>query len=76
MTAPSIPLVDLAALHQPAIDELRLAFDRVVTTSAFTLGAEVERFEAALGDHLGIGHVVTVSSGTGALRLAMAGDGI
>lgn len=73
---PVIPLVDLAAVHRPLVDDLRAAFERVLASSAFTGGNEVEAFEAALSRRLGGVHVVGVGSGTAALRLALVAAGI
>ena len=41
-----MPFVDLARQHRPLQADLRAAFERVVGASAFTLGAEVDAFEA------------------------------
>ena len=41
-----------------------------------TLGPRTEAFERAFAEHLGCGHVVAVSSGTGALHLACLAAGI
>ena len=75
MTAP-IPLMDLGAVHQEMIDDLRDAFERVVQNSSFTLGTEVERFEGALAARVGAAHAVGVASGTAALHLALVAAGI
>jgi dTDP-4-amino-4,6-dideoxygalactose transaminase len=73
---PLVPLVDLAAVHQPLLDELQAAFERVLSTSGFIGGVEVERFEAALAARTGAAHAVAVGSGTAALHLALLGAGI
>ncbi len=72
----AIPLLDLRALHASLQDDLRAAFERVVASSGFTLGAEVERFEAALADTVGVPHAVGVASGTAALHLALVAAGV
>ena len=61
-----------ASLH----DELHAAFERVIGASAFTLGEEVERFEADFAAYCGVRHCVGVASGTAALTLAMQAAGI
>lgn len=73
---PVIPLVDLAAVHRPLVDDLRAAFERVLASSSFTGGDEVEAFEAALSRRLGGLHIVGVGSGVAALRLALVAAGI
>jgi dTDP-3-amino-3,4,6-trideoxy-alpha-D-glucose transaminase len=57
--------------HEPIKQELRAAFDRVLASSAFILGAEVEDFEAEFADYCGVQHCVGVSSGTAALTLLL-----
>ncbi len=47
--------------------ELRQAFDRLLVSSAFTLGHEVEQFEDEFARHCETDHCVGVSSGTAAL---------
>ena len=57
--------------HEPIKQELRAAFDRVLASSAFTLGAEVEEFEAEFARYCEVQHCVGVSSGTAALTLLL-----
>jgi dTDP-4-amino-4,6-dideoxygalactose transaminase len=76
MTPDRIPLVDLAVVNDLVGGELRSAFERVLRSSAFTGGAEVEAFEHAFGAHLGVEHVVAVASGTAALHLALVAGGV
>lgn len=71
-----IPLIDLAAVHAPVADDLRAAFERLLASSAFTLGAEVERFETMLAASVGVRHAVGVASGTAALHLSLVAAGI
>ena len=71
-----IPFVDLARQHEPLKDELRGAFDRVAASGAFTLGEEVEGFEAEFAAFCGAADCVGVSSGTSALSLALRAGGI
>jgi dTDP-3-amino-3,4,6-trideoxy-alpha-D-glucose transaminase len=56
--------------------ELIGAVERVARDSAFTLGNEVESFEAEFADYCGVAHAIGVSSGTDALALALRGLGI
>jgi dTDP-4-amino-4,6-dideoxygalactose transaminase len=71
-----VPFVDLAAVHEPVLAELRDAFERVVATSAFIGGQEVERFEHSLAEAVGVRHAVGVGSGTAALHLALVAGGV
>jgi dTDP-4-amino-4,6-dideoxygalactose transaminase len=57
--------------HASLRRELSYAFDRLLASSAFTLGNEVEQFEAEFARHSGTGHCVGVSSGTAALSMML-----
>jgi dTDP-4-amino-4,6-dideoxygalactose transaminase len=72
----TVPFMDLARHHAPIEADLRAAFDRVLGTSGFILGAEVERFEAAFADYCGVAHCVGVGSGTAALALMLQAAGV
>lgn len=71
-----IPLVDLLGQHRSLEPEIRRAFDRVMSSSSFILGQEVEAFEAAFGRFCSVPHCVGVSSGTDALEQALAALGV
>jgi dTDP-4-amino-4,6-dideoxygalactose transaminase/DNA-binding CsgD family transcriptional regulator len=71
-----VPFVDLQRQNASLAEELRLAFDRVSAASAFTLGEEVELFEADFASYCEVTHCVGVASGTAALTLALAAAGI
>ncbi len=71
-----VPLADLAEVHRPMMEDLRAAFERVVSQSSFTLGAEVQAFEAELARYVHARHAVGVASGTAALQLALVAAGI
>ncbi|MEY2474816.1 MAG: dTDP-3-amino-3,4,6-trideoxy-alpha-D-glucose transaminase [Actinomycetota bacterium] len=73
---PVIPFADLGAIHEPMLEDLRAAFDRVVRSSAFNGGPEVEAFETAFAELVGVPHAVGVGSGTAALHLALVAAGI
>ncbi|MGZ4262451.1 MAG: DegT/DnrJ/EryC1/StrS family aminotransferase, partial [Solirubrobacteraceae bacterium] len=51
-------------------------FTRLLGSSAFTLGAELEHFEADFAEYCGAAHCVGVSSGTAALSLLFRAHGI
>lgn len=71
-----VPLVDLEGGHQAIADDLRAAFERVLASSSFVGGAEVERFEEALAEQVRVRHAVAVGSGTAALHLALSAAGV
>jgi dTDP-4-amino-4,6-dideoxygalactose transaminase len=71
-----VPLVGLNRQHASLRDELQAAFDRVLGSSGFTLGEEVERFEAEFASFCGVAHAVGVSSGTEALTLVLRALGV
>lgn len=62
--------------HAPLKERLHTTFERLLDSSAFTLGAEVEAFETDFGAYCGVDHCVGVSSGTAALTLMLRAHGI
>jgi dTDP-4-amino-4,6-dideoxygalactose transaminase len=71
-----VPFVALDREHAELAGELRAAFDRVLSTSAFILGEEVSRFEEEWAAMCGTVHCVGVASGTAALTLLLRAAGI
>ena len=71
-----VPFLDLARQHAEMKQELSVAFGRVMSTSAFILGEEVERFEQEFASYCGVEHCVGIASGTAALTLALIAAGI
>ncbi len=72
----NVTFVDLKAQYatlRPAMDD---AIQSVLDRTAYILGPEVSSFEQAFGEFVGVDHVVGVSSGTAALRLALEALGI
>jgi dTDP-3-amino-3,4,6-trideoxy-alpha-D-glucose transaminase len=67
----SVPFVDLERMHAPLRGELDAAFESILSSGAFTLGAELEAFEAEFAGYCGAQHCVGLSDGTEALRLAL-----
>src|ERR671912_443657 len=61
-----VPFVDLQAQYRAIKAEIDEAVARVLDTSAFILGREVEAFERAFADYLGARFCVGVSNGTAA----------
>jgi dTDP-4-amino-4,6-dideoxygalactose transaminase len=71
-----VPFVDLERQHAPLRAELEAAFNRVVGSSGFVLGAEVEGFEREFAAFCGVEHCVGVGSGTAAITLTLTAAGI
>ena len=59
--------------QQPEIDA---AVSRVLEGGSYILGREVEIFEAAFADFIGVAHAVACASGTDAIELALRACGI
>jgi dTDP-4-amino-4,6-dideoxygalactose transaminase len=74
--ADTVRFVALDRHHSGIKHELRVTFDRLLGSSAFTLGSELERFEADFANYCGSAHCVGVSSGTAALSLMFRAHGI
>ena len=72
----NVPILDL----KPAVDELRPALDaayqRVMNSGWFLLGAELEAFEAEYARSVGTAHCVGVANGLEALQLILMGLGV
>ena len=66
-----IPMLNLPRLHAPFEDELKAAFDAVLSSGRFINGPAVTRFEDELAAHVGVAHAIGVSSGTDALLATM-----
>jgi dTDP-4-amino-4,6-dideoxygalactose transaminase len=71
-----IPFATLEREHAEIAAELHAAFERVLRRSAFILGDEVSRFEAAWAAACGTRECVGVASGTAALTLMLRAAGI
>ena len=69
-------MLDLKRQYRPLHKELLDAVGAVLETQQFILGEPVATFERAAADQLGVPHALGCSSGTDALWLALAGDGI
>ena len=68
--------VALDRQHARIEDQLHEAFVRLLGSSAFTLGEEVERFEEDFAQYSEVAHCVGVASGTAALSLTLRAYGI
>lgn len=73
---PRVRLVALEAQHTPIEHKLGDAFVRLLRSNEFTLGEEVECFEAEFAADCEVAHCVGVASGTAALALMLEGYGI
>ncbi len=71
-----IPLVDLRAQYQEIKHEVEAAIHRVLESSRFVLGPEVEAFEQGFATFCRTRHAVAVNSGTSALHLALLAAGV
>lgn len=72
----NVPLVDLKAQYAGIKPEIDAAIARVLDTTAFAGGPEVEAFERAFAEFCGRKHCIGVSSGTSALELLLRAYGI
>lgn len=73
---PPIPFVDLPSTHEPLVDEILPAWERILRDGTFIGGPEVEAFEAEFAAHVGAKHAVGTGSGTDALILALRAMGL
>ena len=71
-----VPMMDLKRQYAPLHQELVEALGHVLQTQQFILGEPVAAFERAAAAQLGVAHAIGCSSGTDALWLALAADGI
>jgi dTDP-4-amino-4,6-dideoxygalactose transaminase len=71
-----IPFVDLRAQYLSIKAEIDEAIARVLDTTAFVLGREVEAFERAFAEYLGAEYCVGLNSGTAAVQLAVMACGL
>ncbi len=71
-----VPLFDITVQNSALMDEFRLVSERVLASGQFILGKDVEQFERALAQYVGVKHAIGVSSGTDALLLALMALGI
>ena len=71
-----IPFLDLKAPHQELKTELEAAFARVLDSSCYILGEELESFEARFAEYCGVSHCIGVGNGLDALHLLLKAYGI
>ena len=75
-TRAPVPLLDLAGETAELRTELDAAWRRVVGSSQYILGPEVEAFEREAAAFLGVRHAVGLNSGTDALTIALRAVGV
>lgn len=71
-----VPFLDLGAQHRVLREELLQVFSAALDQAAFVGGPAVEAFEAEFAAFGGFRHVIAVSNGTDALRIALQAMGI
>jgi dTDP-4-amino-4,6-dideoxygalactose transaminase len=71
-----IPFVDLRAQYLSIKAEIDEAIARVLETTAFVLGREVEAFETAFAEYVGARFCIGLNSGTAAVQLAVMACGL
>ena len=71
-----VPFLDLKAQHEPMMEGFRAGFERVVGSSGFILGPEVEAFEKEYAEWCGAKYCVGVSNGLAAISIMMIAAGI
>src|SRR5437762_6598363 len=74
--APAIPQTDPRAGYLAQRSAIDAAIARVLDSGVYILGREVEVFEAAFADFVGVAHAIGVASGTDAIEIALRACGI
>ncbi len=69
-------MVDLQTQYVRLKTEIDAAIQRVLDSSRFIKGPEVQAFEAELAEYLGARHVIGCANGTDALQIALMGLGL
>jgi dTDP-4-amino-4,6-dideoxygalactose transaminase len=72
----SVPFLDLRPVHEELREELAAAIQRVVASSRYVLGPEVEAFEREFATFCGARHCVGVANGMQAVELVLRALGI
>src|SRR5438270_3915712 len=74
--APAIPQTDPRIGYLAQRSAIDAAIARVLDGGVYILGREVEVFEAAFADFVGVTHAIGVASGTDAIEIALRACGI
>ncbi len=72
----NIPFLELKPTYLELKEELDAAYQRVMDSGWYLLGAETEAFESEFAAYVGTKHCVTVGNGLDALRIALEAYGI
>ncbi len=72
----TIPFVDLKTQYKTLKPQIDAALQSVLERSAYIMGQELEEFEEAFANYIGLKHCLGVSTGTDALELAIRACGI
>lgn len=72
----SVPLLDLAAHHEPLHKDIMAAIEGVFKSQAFILGAEVTKLEERVASYCQTRSAIGVTSGTDALLISLMALGI
>ena len=72
----AIPQTDPRAGYLAQRTAIDAAIARVLAGGVYILGREVEVFEAAFADSMGVAHAIGVASGTDAIEIALRACGI
>lgn len=67
----SVPFLDLGAMHDSMRLDLDAAYQRVLSSSSFILGKEVELFESEFAQYCDTRHAIGVANGLDALFLVL-----
>ena len=67
----NIPFVDPKSQYVSIKPQMDTAIQSILERTAFVMGQDVEAFERAFAEFLGVKHVIGVGAGTEALRLAL-----
>ena len=71
-----VKFVDLAAQNAEIKTEAEALIEQTHSNTSYVGGQQVSAFESAFAEFLGAKHVVGISSGTDALRLALLAAGV
>lgn len=67
----TIQMVDLRAQYDAIADDIKAAYDEIITSAAFINGPYVKKFQAELEAYLDVKHVIPCGNGTDALQIAL-----
>jgi len=74
--AMSVPFFDYGALFAQQETELMAVIHDVLRRGHYIMGPDLEEFEQALADYLGVAHAIGMGDGTMALVAGLAGSGL